>query len=225
MNDLIAKAWLGAVALGVAMGVAVFVPAGTVRYWQGWVFLAVFFGASSLGMVYLMKHDPALLRRRLRGGPLAETERSQQIIMVFASLGFLGLLVVPGFDHRFGWSSVPPYVVALGNILIAIGFYGVYRVFRENTFTAPTIEVAADQTVVSTGPYAVVRHPMYIASLLYLLGMPLALGSYWGLVVFALMLLVILWRLLDEERVLARRLPGYTVYMQRVRWRLVPGVF
>jgi protein-S-isoprenylcysteine O-methyltransferase Ste14 len=225
MNVLNAKAWLGAVALAVAMGLALFVPAGTVRYWQGWVFLAVFFGASSLGMVYLMNHDPALLRRRLRGGPLAETERSQQIIMVFASLGFVGLLVVPGVDHRFGWSNVPPHLVALGNILIAVGFYGVYRVFRENTFTAPTIEVAADQRVVSTGPYAVVRHPMYIASLLYLVGMPLALGSYWGLVVFVLMLLIILWRLLDEERVLAGRLPGYTAYMRRVRWRLVPGVF
>src|SRR5579883_740261 len=115
MNDLNAKAWLGALALAFAMGVALFVPAGTVHYWQGWVFLAVFFAGSSLGMVYLMKHDPALLRRRLRGGPIVEPERSQQIIMVFASLGFIGLLVVPGFDHRFGWSSVPSYIVALGN--------------------------------------------------------------------------------------------------------------
>jgi protein-S-isoprenylcysteine O-methyltransferase Ste14 len=172
-----------------------------------------------------MKHDPALLERRMRGGPTAETRPTQKLIMLGASVGFVGLLVVPALDVRFGWSIVSPGVVVLGDALVIAGFYFISIVYRENTFTSATIEVAKDQKVISTGPYAVVRHPMYASALLYLLGTPLALRSYWGLVAFGAVLPFLLWRLLDEERFLSANLSGYTEYSQRVRHRLVPFVW
>jgi protein-S-isoprenylcysteine O-methyltransferase Ste14 len=145
--------------------------------------------------------------------------------MLGASVGFVGLLVVPALDVRFGWSIVSPGVVLLGDALVIAGFYFISIVYRENTFTSATIEVAKDQKVISTGPYAVVRHPMYASALLYLLGTPLALRSYWGLVAFGAVLPFLLWRLFDEERFLSANLPGYTEYRQRVRNRLVPFVW
>src|SRR5262249_25003054 len=155
--------------------------AGTLHYWQAWLYLGVFIGASVLHTLYLMKHDLALLQRRLKGGPTAEKERAQQIILLCTSIGVIALLVVPALGHLFVWSFAPIFVVIVGNVLIAAGYYIIFLVFKENTFTSATIEIAEDQKVISTGPYAVVRHPMYAGGLLYLLGMPLALGSYWGL--------------------------------------------
>jgi protein-S-isoprenylcysteine O-methyltransferase Ste14 len=207
------------------MGLLLFLSAGTFRYWQAWVYLGVFFGASVLITLDLMRRDPALLTRRLRGGPTAEKEKTQRIIMILTSAGFIGLLVVPGLDQRFDWSTVPPSVVVAGDLLTAFGFYITFRVYRENPFASATIEVASDQKVISTGTYAVVRHPMYAGALLYLLGMSPALGSYWGLLVLVAMLPAFLWRLVQEERFLARNLPGYVEYCARVRWRLVPRVF
>src|SRR5262249_5253564 len=161
--------------------------------------------------------DPALLERRLRGGPTAEKRPAQKLIMLGASLGFVALLVVPALDHRLGWSAVPFGVVVGGDALVAVGFYLISVVYREHTFTSATIEIAEHQQVVSTGPYAIVRHPMYASASLYLLGTPLALGSYWGFVAMAAMMPFLIWRLLDEERFLARNLPGYVEYQQRVR--------
>ena len=219
------KAWLGLVFLAVVMGLLLFTAAGTVRYWQAWVFLAVFFGASLLTTLYLMKHDPALLRRRLAGGPAAEKTPTQRLIMFLASIGFIGLLVVPAVDYRFGWSTEPLYAVVSGDILIVVGFSIGFLVFRENSFTSATIEIAEDQKVIATGPYALVRHPQYAGALLYLVGMPLALGSWWGLLVLAAMVPVLIWRLLDEERLLAKDLPGYADYRRNVRSRLIPGIY
>jgi protein-S-isoprenylcysteine O-methyltransferase Ste14 len=220
-----ARAWLSLVALALVMGLLVFVPAGSLRYWQAWLYLAVFFAAATLVTLDLMERDPALLQRRMRGGPTAEKEPAQRIIMSFASLGFVSLLVVPGLDRRFGWSHVPVSVVLAGDVLIGVGFFLVSRVYRANPFTFATVEVTEDQRVVTTGPYALVRHPMYAFSSAYLVGTPLALGSWWGLAGVAVMLPFLIWRLLDEERLLARRLPGYREYQQRVRYRLVPGVW
>jgi protein-S-isoprenylcysteine O-methyltransferase Ste14 len=211
--------------LALVMGVLVFAAAGTVRYWQGWLFLAIFCGASATITLDLVRHDPALLRRRLVGGPFAERQMSQKIITLFASIGFLSLLLVPALDHRFGWSHVPVSVVIAGDVLIAAGFAVVFRVFRENTFTSARIEIAKEQRVITTGPYALVRHPMYAGAFLYLVGMPLALGSFWGLVALVPMAAVTIWRLLDEEALLARGLPGYADYVRSVRWRLIPGIF
>ena len=225
MKNLGAKAWLSLALLAFAMGLLLFVPAGAVDYWQGWVYLSVFFGASALTTLYLLKRDRALLERRMSGGPTAEKRPTQKIIMTATSIGFIALLVVPGLDHRFGWSDVPVAVAAAGDALVAIGFWLIFIVYRENTFTSATIEVAENQKVVSTGPYAIVRHPMYASASLYLLGTPLALGSYWGLIPIAVVIPFLVWRLFDEERFLVKNLPGYAEYRKRVRHRLIPFIW
>jgi protein-S-isoprenylcysteine O-methyltransferase Ste14 len=220
-----ARAWLALAIVADVMCALLFGTAGTTQYWQAWIYISIFLGASVLTTLYLMKRDRALLARRMRGGPMFEKDGTQRIIMVFTSLGFIALLVVPALDHRFGWSAVPVWGVVLGDILVAIGFYFIFLVYRENTFTAATIEVATGQKVIATGPYAVVRHPMYASGSLYVFGTPLALGSYWGFLALAAMMPFLLWRLLDEERILTRDLPGYAEYRQRVRHRLVPMVW
>ncbi len=219
------RAWSSLVALAVVMALLVFVPAGTVRYPAAWLYLALFFGLSAVVTRDLIRHDPALLARRMKGGPTAEPRPQQRLIMLAASLGFAALLVVPGLDFRFGWSAVSPWAVGVGDALFVVGFGFIGRVYRENTYTSATVEVAPDQGVISTGPYAIVRHPMYASALLYLCGTPLALGSYVGFVPLAAMLPFLLWRLLDEERMLARELPGYVDYQARVPYRLVPHVW
>jgi protein-S-isoprenylcysteine O-methyltransferase Ste14 len=219
------RAWLSLAILAVVMGLLLFLPAGTIRYWHAWAYLSVFFVTSAIITRYLMRHDRALLERRMKGGPTAESRPVERFIMLCTSIGFIGLLVVPALDFRFRWSSVPRPVVVAGDVLVAVGFYFIFLVYRENTFTSATIEVARDQTVISTGPYELVRHPMYASASLYLLGTPLALGSYWGLVVLAAMWPFLIWRLYDEERLLAKELRGYTEYQQRVRYRLVPFVW
>ena len=161
----------------------------------------------------------------MRGGPTAEKQLTQKLIMLGMSIGFIALLVVPALDHRFGWSAVPVGGVVTGDALVATGVYLIALVYRANTFSSATIEIAENQKVVSTGPYALVRHPMYASALLYLLGTPVALGSYWGLVPLVAMMPCLIWRLLAEERFLVRNLPGYTEYQKRVRHRLVPSVW
>jgi len=220
-----ARAWLSLIILLTVMCVLLFGTAGTLQYWQAWIYVAIFGGAAALTTLYLMKNDQALLARRMRGGPMFEKERAQQIIMVFTSLGFIALLAVPALDRRFGWSVVPVWGVVLGNVLVAVGFYFIFLVYRENPFTAAIVEIAATQKVIETGPYAVVRHPMYASGMLYMVGTPLALGSYWGFLALIVILPFLLWRLLDEERLLTRDLPGYAAYRRRVRHRLVPRVW
>jgi protein-S-isoprenylcysteine O-methyltransferase Ste14 len=218
------RAWLSLGLLVIVMGLVLFVSAGTVRYWQGWVYLAIV-TAASLTTIDLLRRDPALLERRMRGGPTAEKRPVQKLIMLCTSIGYLALLAVPALDVRFGWSDVPLVVIVAGDLLVALGNFLVFLVYRENTFTSATIEVSENQRVISTGPYALVRHPMYASSFVYIAGTPLALGSYRGLLVIAAMLPFLIWRLLDEERLLAKDLPGYSEYQQRVRYRLVPFVW
>jgi protein-S-isoprenylcysteine O-methyltransferase Ste14 len=219
------KALLSVFVMIIAMGLVIFIPAGTLDYWQAWLYLFVFSIVALLTTIDLIKNDPELLQRRMRGGPAAEKRTAQQVIMLFTSLAFIGLLVVPGLDRRFGWSKLSPLIVILGEALVVLGFYFIFRVYRENTYTSATIEVAADQKVIQTGPYAMVRHPMYASALLYLVGTPLALGSYWGLVPFVAVIPFLIWRLIDEEKMLVQELAGYKEYRQRVRYRLVPGLW
>jgi protein-S-isoprenylcysteine O-methyltransferase Ste14 len=193
-------------------------------YWQAWAFLAVFGVATTAITIDLARRDPALLARRVKAGPLAEPTALQKIIQACASLAFLALFVIAALDHRHG-ASVPSAVSIAGDALVALGLWIVARVFRANTFTAATIGVAQDQQVVSTGPYAIVRHPMYAGALVMLAGVPLALGSWWALLAVPAMTLVIAWRLRDEERQLAAELPGYADYRTRVKSRLVPFVW
>jgi protein-S-isoprenylcysteine O-methyltransferase Ste14 len=225
MNNLLVKTILGFAFLMLVLAVALFLPAGTLSFWQAWVYLAVFAICTILITAYLIKNDRELLAGRVQAGPVAETQRSQQIIQSLASLFFIGLFIVPGLDHRFGWSLVPPVVSLLADVLVALGFYVVFLVFRENSYTRATIDVSAGQKVISTGPYAFVRHPMYAGALLLLVFTPIALGS-WVAVPFAIpLILVIVARLLDEEKFLRTNLSGYEEYCQKVHHHLIPYVW
>jgi protein-S-isoprenylcysteine O-methyltransferase Ste14 len=225
MNNPHSKAWVALLLLFLVMAALVFIPPWTFEYWQAWAFLAVYFAASAAITLYLIKQDPQLLARRMSGGPAAEKLPAQRIIMSLTSLGFVGLLVIPALDRRFGWSHMRPWVALAGDVLVGLGFLGVFFVFRQNSFTSATIELAPDQKVISTGPYALVRHPMYAAALVMLLGIPIALGSWWALLVIVAMMPALIWRLFDEERFLARNLPGYAQYMRKARYRLIPLVW
>ncbi len=222
MKDLHRKALIGILRTFVLLVIAVFVPAATLRYWQGWACLAAFFIPACVITVWVAKNDPALLERRLKAGPRAEKEAGQKVVQAITAVVFLADFVVPAFDHRFGWSAAPAYVCVLGDAMMILGFVIVAWVFRANSFTSGVIEVAEDQTVISSGPYAVVRHPMYVGGLVMLYGIPLALGSWWGTLVNVPMTVGIVWRLIDEERFLVKNLAGYAEYRRRVKYRLIP---
>ena len=209
----------------VVFPVLLFLPAGTLNFWQGWTLWAMFGALVGIVSIYFLKHDPALIRRRLRRGPVAEEECSQKIIVAVLSVLILPEFIIPGLDHRFRWSHVPAAVVIAGDLLIAIGFFVIFLTFRVNSFAAATICVERGQTVVTTGPYRIVRHPMYVGVLLILTFFPLALGSYWGLLIAPFTFAAIVWRLLDEERYLSKNLQGYTEYCQSARYRLIPSVW
>jgi protein-S-isoprenylcysteine O-methyltransferase Ste14 len=225
MKNLNMKAFEGLLFLLVVMAVSLFLPSWTFSYWQAWIFLAVFFISVLAITLYLMERDPKLLERRVNGGPSAEKEKSQQVIQSIAGIAFIAIFVLSAIDHRFAWSAVPPYMVMSGDVLVALGLLVVFFVFRENTFTSATIEIAADQKVISTGPYSLVRHPMYSGAFVMLLGVPIAIGSWWGLLAVVPIILVIVARLFDEEKFLAKSLAGYPEYLNRVKYRLIPFVW
>ena len=225
MANLNAKALGGLVGLLVVMAALLFVPAWTLNYGRAWAFLAVFGVATLAITLYLMKKDPKLLERRVYAGPSAEKEVGQQIVQSITAVGFIAGLVVPALDYRLHWSWVPLSVSVAGDILVAAGLLIIFFVYRENSFASATIELAPDQKVISTGPYALIRHPMYLGGFIMFVGIPLALGSWWGLLVFALMIPAIIWRLLDEERFLVSNLAGYSEYLSRVMYRLIPFVW
>lgn len=225
MKNLASKTALGYTQLIAVLAVLLLAPAWTLDYWQAWVYLFVFAASSALITTYLWKRDPNLLERRINAGPRAENEKIQKLIQLLASCVFIGVMILPSLDHRFSWSAVPLPVVVGGDILVALGFFIVFLVFKENTFTAATISVTPGQKVVSTGPYAVVRHPMYSGALVMLIGTPLALGSWWGFLMFIQMAFIIAWRARDEERFLFKNLSGYKEYCQVVKYRLVPFVW
>lgn len=222
MDHLIGKTIFGFAFLMLVLAMALFLPAGSFQYWQAWVYLAVFALCTILITAYLVKNDRELLAGRVQAGPVAETQKSQQIIQSLASLFFLGLFIVPGLDFRFGWSNTPPAISLIADGLVALGFYFVFLVFRENTYTRATIDVSAGQKVIDTGPYAIVRHPMYAGAMFLLIFTPIALGS-WVAVPFAIpLILVIAARLLDEEKFLKANLNGYEKYCRKVRYHLLP---
>jgi protein-S-isoprenylcysteine O-methyltransferase Ste14 len=224
-GNLLVQAFLGLAFLLIVLALALFIPAGSLRFWQGWTYLGVFGLSTILITAYLIRRDRELLARRVKGGPAAETQKSQQVIQSFASLFFIALYVVAGLDFRFGWSQVPPVLSLVADGVVALGFYIVFLVFKENTYTSATIEVADAQQVISSGPYGVVRHPMYAGAFLLLLFTPLALGSWVALPLPLPLILVIIARLLAEERFLAANLSGYEAYRQKVRYRLLPYIW
>ena len=170
-------------------------------------------------------YDKPLLERRLRVGPQHEHALSQKIIVSLVFVAFFALIVVPALDNRFIWSPVAPWVPILGDVIIVFSFLFIFWVIKVNSFAASNIRVEEGQRVIDTGPYAYVRHPMYAEAFWLLVGTPLALGSWWSLGLIVLFMPVLLWRLLDEEKILRKDLGGYTEYIQKVRYRLVPFVW
>ena len=202
-----------------------FLPAGTLHYWQAWVFLAVFTLTTWIPSIYLMRTNPAALERRMRAGPIAEARTVQRFVISIALVSLAAMIVVSAFDHRFGWSSVPTAICLVGDVLVAIGLGLAMLVVVQNSYAAATVTVEAGQKVIATGLYGLVRHPMYTGNVIMMVGIPLALGSYWGLVFVIPGLLVLAIRILDEEELLGQQLDGYNEYTQRVRYRLVPYVW
>jgi protein-S-isoprenylcysteine O-methyltransferase Ste14 len=209
----------------VGFGLLLFVPAGTVNYWQAWVFLMVVAVSAWAPIIHLLRTDAVALQGRMRGGPSAEARRAQKVVIggLYLSLG--AMVVVSVLDHRFGWSRVPTTICLAGDVLVAGGLDVVAVVIIQNSYAASTVRVEAGQQVVSTGLYGLVRHPMYTGNLIMMAGIPLALGSYWGLVFVPPGLVVLALRIRDEEKLLEEQLIGYRAYTQVVRYRLAPGLW
>jgi len=222
---LLARAFGGFVFLFAVVAGVFFGLAGTLDDGRAWLMLASFFGCAGVITVWLWLHDKALLERRVKAGPGSEADPMQNVVQALAGLVFLAIIAVPGLDRRLGWSDVAVAVSLAGDGMIAVGFWIVFITFRANTFTAGTIEIAEGQHLIDTGPYAVVRHPMYAGALILIAGIPLGLGSWWGLIPAALLVPVMVWRLVREEAFLIANLAGYADYRGRVRSRLAPGIW
>jgi protein-S-isoprenylcysteine O-methyltransferase Ste14 len=223
--NLAIKSVLGFLNLALMMCLAIFLPAGTIRYNQAWYYLFIFFAGIIVITIYIFINDKRLLQSRLKAGATAEKRPLQKWVQGLASVGFIALYVVSGFDHRYQWSHVPSSLVITSDILLVFTMLFFFIVFKKNSYLSATVEVQQDQTVVDDGPYSIVRHPMYSTALLLFIASPLALGSYWALLTLPVMVLVLALRSLDEEKALKKDLPGYSDYCKRVKYRLIPFVF
>jgi len=205
-----------------ALGALFFLPAGTFAYWEAWVYLAILLIPMLAAFAYLLKNDPELLERRMR---MREKEAQQKRIISLSWLYFLLVFLIPGFDQRFGWSDVPISVVLAADGVVALGYGVFFLTLRENSYASRVVEVAQGQKVISSGPYALVRHPMYLGVTLMYVASPLALGSWWAFLPSLLIIPLLMARIRNEEQVLLRELEGYAEYTQVVRYRLLPGVW
>lgn len=203
----------------VVVGGLLFVPAGSLKFWQGWVYLAIWFVPSLFAFPYFYKHDPELVERRLQR---KEKIREQKLIMKMVYVVYVIAFLLPGFDHRFGWSHLPFGITVFSQVLVFGGYLTTLWVMKVNSFAASTIQVEPGQQVICSGPYRVVRHPMYAGICAMWLFTSLALGSYFTMPAFVLLIPLIVLRLLNEEKVLRQELPGYSEYCLRTRFRLVP---
>jgi protein-S-isoprenylcysteine O-methyltransferase Ste14 len=208
-----------------AMLALIFIPAGTLQYWQGWAYVTVFAICSGAYTVYLAKHDPALLKRRTQAGISHEKEFIQKIVMALLFTACIILIVLPPLDVRFGWSLMPWQVSIMGDTLVAFSFYVFYLASKVNTFAAANVRVEKGQKVISRGVYGFIRHPMYFGAFFLFIGTPLALGSWWTLLLFPVFIPILVARILNEENVLVRDLPDYVEYTHKVRYRLIPSVW
>jgi protein-S-isoprenylcysteine O-methyltransferase Ste14 len=209
----------------IAMLALMFIPAGTINYWQGWAYAGTFIICCAAYTIYLAKYDPALLKRRTEAGISHEKEFTQKVVLALLFAACIVLVVLPSLDFRFGWSLMPWQVSIIGDALVAFSFYIFYLVSKVNTFAAANIRVEEGQKVISTGMYGFIRHPMYFAALFLFIGTPLALGSWWALLLLPLFIPILVARILNEEKVLVRDLHGYVQYTQKVRYRLIPNIW
>ena len=201
---------------------AFFLPARTLKYWEAWGYIAIIFICATGTITYFLKHDPDLLQRRMR---TREKVREQKLLIKLGWLLFLPIFLVPGFDYYYGWSDIQVPVIIVGDFFVLAGYLIVIRVFRENSYTSRIVEVDPGQKVISTGPYSIVRHPMYSGILLMYGFTPLALGSYWALAGSGILIVIIILRILSEEKFLSGNLEGYKEYMTKTRYRLVPRIW
>jgi protein-S-isoprenylcysteine O-methyltransferase Ste14 len=215
------KAYLMPVILMIVMGLALFLPAGSLRFWQAWILWSIFSVLTLFITAYFLKKDPGLLSRRMK---VREKEPQPGIIRVLSFLSMLSY-VIPGFDFRFHWSTVPVWIVIAADVMVFLGYVLIIIVFRENSYASTVIQVEQEQQVITTGPYAIVRHPMYTGLLIMLLLTPLALGSYYALIFSFLSVPTILFRIKKEEKLLLQDLPGYTDYLNKTRYRLIPLIW
>ncbi len=214
---------IGRVLAGVLVtGAMLFLPAGTLLYWEAWAFMVILFIPMSVFAAYLLRYNPALLERRLK---TREGEPQQRRIVAVSTVVLFATFLLPGFDKRFGWSSVPVWLVIAADVVVLLGYLLFVLTLRENEYASRTVEVEQQQQVITTGPYSLVRHPLYLASLLIFGFSPLALGSYWALIPVALYPAVLVARILNEEKVLLRELDGYADYCKVVRYRLIPRIW
>lgn len=187
--------------------------------------VSLFVAGSTVIGLYFLKHDPKLVKRRMRAGPAAEQVPAQKIIMTITMTEFVLLLVMPGLDYRWHWSAVPAWLILAANVGVALSFFIFFAVLKQNSYAASTIRVEVGQPVISTGAYGIVRHPLYSGALILLICTPIALGSYWSLLMLFPTIPVLAWRLLDEERFLIENLPGYADYCRVTRFRLIPRIW
>ena len=208
-----------------AFGLLVFTPAGTFDYWRGWAFIAVFAAATLIPSVYLARKHPEALRRRMQAGPGAETRLLQKLIIAVAFISMGAMIAISALDFRFGWSTVPTAVSVVGLLLVGLGLTIAMLVTIQNGYAAANVTVESGQQLSSTGWYGFVRHPMYFGNVILMIGTPLALGSYWALLIVAVGLAVLAVRINDEEALLTQELAGYREYMDKVHYRLMPYVW
>jgi protein-S-isoprenylcysteine O-methyltransferase Ste14 len=204
------------------LGACFFLPAWSLKYWEGWLYILVIAVPVAIFGFYLFKNDPKLLERRMR---TKEKRKEQKLVVKLSVLCFPFIFMLPGFDKRLGWSKVPFFVELISFILVLLGYFMVTSVFRANSYASRVIEVESSQKVISTGPYAIVRHPMYASTIVLYLFTPTALGSYWALIPAVLFLSVFILRITGEEKELNENLEGYREYTQKVRFRLIPGIW
>ena len=222
MRSLINKIIIRFSFIPIVLGLFILLPAGTIIYWQFYAYISVLFIPMIFVLFYFLKNDPLFLERRTRA---KEKEKQQKIIQIVFSLIFLSGFVIPGFDKRFGWSDIPVYIVIVTDVVILFGYLIVFFVFKQNSYASRIVEVDKSQKVISSGLYGFVRHPMYVGVLIMYIPTPVALGSYWGLIPMATIPLAIVFRILNEEKVLCKDLPGYKEYCQKTRYRLIPFIW
>jgi len=215
------KAYLVPVIIMIVMGLVLFLPAGSLMFWQGWILWSIFSVLTLYITAYFLKKDPGLLSRRMK---VKEKEPQPGILKVLSFLSMLTYLI-PGFDFRFHWSAVPVWLVIAANVMVFLGYVLIIIVFRENSYASTVIQVEQEQQVITTGLYAMVRHPMYLGLLIMELFTPLALGSYWALIFALLFIPTNIFRIRKEEKLLLQELPGYTDYLNKTRYRLIPLIW